>query len=287
MIRIISDQHQHFLQQADAFRRSESFCDVVIYVERQTFRAHRLVLACASRVFAQQFGQGDSCSPVHFTLEHFSPRTFQQVLEFTYTQTTEVSLDDLHQLLTAAQLLDMPALEEQCRKQLDRHRVMDEAKSQETSSAKAEHEEKVHEEKLKEASFPQKETNNSSVEDVHPPCTRKKPHLLLRPVSTSSYASPWTFPANVWNPVSAWRQMAENYSDLMAAQASVVHPLTFSAPHVLPLLGPRFQPSAHSSVISYSGFCPPQNLYPRSAGRRGMVKQGLKRRSPTQTSDRR
>lgn len=118
MIRINNTQYFHFLQQADALRRSGSLCDAIISVKSQTFRAHRLVLACASRRLAQQLAQADIDSPVHCTLEYFSPRTFQQVLDFTYTQTLEVSVDDLHLLLRAAQLLEMQPLEDQCQKQL-------------------------------------------------------------------------------------------------------------------------------------------------------------------------
>ncbi|KAM3873386.1 zinc finger and BTB domain-containing protein 8A [Diretmus argenteus] len=119
MIRINNTQYFHFLKQADNLRRSGSLCDAIISVENETFRAHRLVLACASRRLAQQLTQADTDSPVHCTLELFSPHTFQQVLDFTYTQTLEVPVDDLHLLLRAAQLLEMQHLEEQCRRQLD------------------------------------------------------------------------------------------------------------------------------------------------------------------------
>uniref|UniRef100_A0A3B4G1H7 BTB domain-containing protein n=2 Tax=Haplochromini TaxID=319058 RepID=A0A3B4G1H7_9CICH len=119
MIRINNTQYFHFLEQADALRRSGSLCDAIISVKSQTFRAHRLVLACASRTLAQQLARGDIDSPVCCTLEYFSPHTFQQVLDFTYTQALEVSVDDLQLLLKAAQLLEMQPLEDQCRKQLD------------------------------------------------------------------------------------------------------------------------------------------------------------------------
>uniref|UniRef100_A0A3Q1I012 Zinc finger and BTB domain containing 32 n=1 Tax=Anabas testudineus TaxID=64144 RepID=A0A3Q1I012_ANATE len=125
---------------ADTLRRSGSLCDAIISVKSQTFRAHRLVLACASRRLAQQLAQGDSDSPVHCTLEYFSPHTFQQVLDFTYTQALEVSVDDLHLLLRAAQLLEMQPLEDQCQKQLDtlNHRATAGDKRSEVTDVKEE-----------------------------------------------------------------------------------------------------------------------------------------------------
>uniref|UniRef100_A0A3P8V7J8 Zinc finger and BTB domain containing 32 n=1 Tax=Cynoglossus semilaevis TaxID=244447 RepID=A0A3P8V7J8_CYNSE len=111
--------YPHFLEQADALRRSGTLCDVIISVKSHTFKAHRLVLACASRRLAQQLSKDDIDSPSCCTLEHFSPHTFQQILDFTYNHTLEVPEEDLCLLLRAAQLLDMQLLADQCRKQLD------------------------------------------------------------------------------------------------------------------------------------------------------------------------
>ncbi|XP_062278453.1 zinc finger and BTB domain-containing protein 16-like [Scomber scombrus] len=160
MIRINNTQYFHFLQQADALRRSGLFCDAVITVKSQIFRAHRLVLACASRTLAQQLAQGDADSPVHCTLEYFLPRTFQQVLDFTYTQTLEVSEDDLHLLLKAAQLLEMQPLEDQCRKQLNTLDCREAAKRREITDVKKEKEsaeETDQKEKPQQSTIPKKE----------------------------------------------------------------------------------------------------------------------------------
>ncbi|TDH11979.1 hypothetical protein EPR50_G00066280 [Perca flavescens] len=254
MIRINNTQYFHFLQQADALRRSGSLCDAIISVKSQTFRAHRLVLACASRRLAQQLAQADIDSPVHCTLEYLSPHTFQQVLDFTYTQTLEVSVHDLHLLLTAAQLLEMQPLEDQCRKQLGNlhYRAREEGKTREIICVKDEKEESaendqkqkespVQEEKLKEKPSPVEEASNCIVmENLSPsdpdeksnsqPSPRKKPKLspvsatshnrdsvFTRPASSSSsFSSPWT---NMWSSVNTLRRLA-NYSSLIAT-----HPL--------------------------------------------------------------
>ncbi|XP_047453638.1 zinc finger and BTB domain-containing protein 16 isoform X2 [Mugil cephalus] len=258
MIRIINTQYFHFLQQADTFRRSGLLCDAIISVKNQTFRAHRLVLACASRTLAQQLAQGDTDSPVHCTLEYFSPHTFQQILDFTYAQALEVSVDDLGLLLRAAQLLEMQPLEDQCRKQLDTLvcEVREEDQSEETLDIKAEKEcaeEKdqkqkrspVHDEKLQKAASPEEKGRVSVAAEIlspsdppknhnSPPSPRRKPRLspvsaafynrdsvITKPsTSTSSFSSPWTFSTNMWDSVSTLRRIAENYSNLIAT-----HPL--------------------------------------------------------------
>ncbi|XP_039972931.1 zinc finger and BTB domain-containing protein 16-A [Xiphias gladius] len=256
MIRINNTQYFHFLQQADALRRSGSLCDAIISVKSHTFRAHRLVLACASRRLAQQLAQVDTDSPAHCTLEYFSPRTFQQVLDFTYTQALEVSVEDLYLLLRAAQLLEMQQLEDQCRKQLDTldYRAREEDTRGEITDVKKEKEcaketdqkkkgSPVDEEKLQETSSTREEASNSTVmENLSPPDSvknhsislspRKKPRLtslsstpynrnsvITRPGSSiSSFSSPWPFPTNMWNSMTTLTRIAENYSNLIAAR---------------------------------------------------------------------
>ncbi|KAM8735144.1 uncharacterized protein zbtb32 [Acanthopagrus schlegelii] len=256
MVRINNTQYFNFLEQADALRRSGSLCDAIISVKSQTFRAHRLVLACASRRLAEQLALGDIDSPVQCTLEYFSPRTFQQVLEFTYTQTLEVSVDDLHLLLKAAQLLEMQLLEDQCRKQLDNlrsgageedaRREMTGVKEEKDSAEQIGQRQKgspIREVKFRETSPLVDEANDSIVSEnvspsdpakTHnsPPSPRKKARLppaatppynresvITRPAnSSSSFSSPWTFPPHMWNSVNALRRIAADYSNLVAAR---------------------------------------------------------------------
>uniref|UniRef100_A0A673ALI0 Zinc finger and BTB domain containing 32 n=1 Tax=Sphaeramia orbicularis TaxID=375764 RepID=A0A673ALI0_9TELE len=277
MIRINNTQYFHFLQQADALRRSGSLCDATISVKSQTFRAHRLVLACASRTLAQQLSQGDIDSPVHCTLEYFSPHTFQQVLDFTYTQALEVSADDLHHLLHAAQLLEMQPLEDQCRKQLDtlnyRHKQDDsirentDGKEPKESAKGRDHSQNrnlVQDEALQKAT-PSTEKDHSSPQSPRKkyrpsdmaatPCNRDS--VISRPVSSSSsVSSPWSFPTTMWNSVSTLRRIAENYSNLIAShplqspnQTTVAYPFPFSTHHMFPLLPSPFQ--SHHTFICF------------------------------------
>lgn len=314
MIRLNNTQYFHFLQQADALRRSGTLCDAIISVKSQTFRAHRLVLACASRMLAQQLAQGDIDSPVHCTLEYFSPRTFQQVLDFTYTQALEVSTGDLRLLLRAAQLLEMQLLEDQCRKQLDAldYRAGEEDEGGENTDVKEEKEEKVqkqspfHEGKLQETCSPVKKAH-TAIENLpqnNPQSPRKMPRksptlhnrdsVISRPTtSSSSFSPPWTFSANMWESVSTLRRIAQNYSNLIAArplqspnQSSVAYPFSVSTPYMFPLLSPHFQTPGQNSATDYLGFHPryTQSLHARSTRMGSMKRKKPNQRAFTGTS---
>lgn len=260
MIRINNTQYFHFLQQADVLRRSGSLCDAIISVQSETFRAHRLVLACASRALAQHLAKGDADSPAHCTLEYFSPHTFKQVLDFTYTQVLEVPVKDLQELLRAAQLLEMKLLEDQCRRHLG---CLEATENENEDAVDLTEEKKSFEDKdqkqkgrlvfdiLKKTSSPlAKSSVGMVVEHVSPaepidvPNNQKSPRIktrlspisaalcnrdsvITRPnTSSSSFSSAWTLPTNVWdsgNHLNTLRRIAENYSNFIAT-----HPLSSS-----------------------------------------------------------
>uniref|UniRef100_A0A8C6NJU1 BTB domain-containing protein n=1 Tax=Nothobranchius furzeri TaxID=105023 RepID=A0A8C6NJU1_NOTFU len=192
MIQINNTQYFHFLQQANALRRSGVLCDAFISVQSQTFRAHRLVLACASRTLAQQLAQGgDIDSP--------------QVLDFTYTQALEVSVKDLHLLLKAAQLLEMQMLADQCRKQLEILETRGEDQTEEREDVKEFKDQKlkqnlIHEDKIQDAS-PPVEKAGVDPPDVDSPnannllkSPRKKPRLSPISATLCSKDSVFTRP---------------------------------------------------------------------------------------------
>ncbi|XP_023186087.1 zinc finger and BTB domain-containing protein 32 isoform X2 [Xiphophorus maculatus] len=262
MIRINNTQYYHFLQQADVLRQSGSFCDAIISVQSQTFRAHRLVLACASRALAQHLAKSNADSPAHCTLEYFSPHTFQQVLDFTYTQALEVPVKDLQQLLRAAQVLEMQLLEDQCRKQLDSLKAREKDKNGEAVDLTEEDksvEEKdqkqkgrpVPEDKVQKTSSPVEKPsiaigmeNVSIADSTDIPTNQKSPKrkaklspmsatpfnrdsVITRPnTSGSSFSSAWAFPTNMWdngNHLNTLMRIAGNYSNFFAS-----HPLPSS-----------------------------------------------------------
>ncbi|KAM4568451.1 uncharacterized protein zbtb32 isoform 2-T2 [Fundulus diaphanus] len=280
MIRINNTQYFHFLQQADALRQSGTFCDAIISVQSETFRAHRLVLACASRALAQHLARGDADSPALCTLEYFSPRTFKQVLDFTYKQALEVPVKDLQQLLRAAQLLEMRLLEDQCRKHLDCLEVREEKEKEDTVDLTGE-KNSVDEEDQKQKGRPviegkvQRKSSPvdkssvgivmesvSPVESTDAQNNQKSPRrkarfsptsaalcnrdsVISRPhTSSHSFSSAWAWPTNLWdsgNHINTLRRITENYSNIFAA-----HPLPSSNPtsvvYPFPLSSPRMFP---------------------------------------------
>ncbi|XP_051535642.1 zinc finger and BTB domain-containing protein 16-A-like [Myxocyprinus asiaticus] len=110
------------LQKANQMRLSGTLCDVVIMVDSQEFHAHRTVLACASKMFEILFHRNSQ----HYTLDFLSPKTFQQILEYAYTATLQAKLEDLDDLLYAAEILEIEYLEEQCLKILETIQVTEE-----------------------------------------------------------------------------------------------------------------------------------------------------------------
>nr|XP_057940594.1 zinc finger and BTB domain-containing protein 16-A [Doryrhamphus excisus] len=245
MIRLNNTQYFHFLHRADALRRSGSLCDAVISVNNQTFRAHRLVLACASTKLAQTLDREEADRQVHCTLEDLSPRTFQQVLDFAYMQTLEVSVDDLQRLLKAAQMLEMQALEEECQHHLDIKLLKMNEERQRLGQKTNGHEEVDEKKKRSE-----EDKLQVSTEDLKSESTFSRDSVITSSVSTMMSSSPWTFPRHMWSSVSTLRCIAENYSNFIAAQPTAAHKVTLSSPHVLHSQGPRYPKTAtaHCSV---------------------------------------
>lgn len=103
------------LQKANQMRLAGILCDVVILVDSQEFHAHRTVLACTSKMFEILFHRNSQ----HYTLDFLSPKTFQQILEYAYTATLQAKVEDLDDLLYAAEILEIEYLEEQCLKILE------------------------------------------------------------------------------------------------------------------------------------------------------------------------
>uniref|UniRef100_A0AAV2J4C3 Uncharacterized protein n=1 Tax=Knipowitschia caucasica TaxID=637954 RepID=A0AAV2J4C3_KNICA len=110
------------LHKANQMRLAGTLCDVVITVDTQEFHAHRTVLACTSKMFEILFHR----SSQHYTLDFLSPKTFQQILEYAYTATLQAKVEDLDDLLYAAEILEIEYLEEQCLKILETIQSSDE-----------------------------------------------------------------------------------------------------------------------------------------------------------------
>ncbi|GCC43903.1 hypothetical protein chiPu_0027856 [Chiloscyllium punctatum] len=95
------------LRQANRLRLEGTLCDVVISVERQEYRAHSLVLACASRTLEEMFRSRSG----RYSLDFLGSQTFERILEYAYTERLEVRPEELGELRHAATLLAMDGLE--------------------------------------------------------------------------------------------------------------------------------------------------------------------------------
>ncbi|XP_064424825.1 zinc finger and BTB domain-containing protein 16-A isoform X2 [Latimeria chalumnae] len=116
MIQLQNTNHPTaLLHKANQMRLAGTLCDVVILVDSQEFHAHRTVLACTSKMFEILFHRNSQ----HYTLDFLSPKTFQQILEYAYTATLQAKVEDLDDLLYAAEILEIEYLEEQCLKILE------------------------------------------------------------------------------------------------------------------------------------------------------------------------
>ncbi|XP_061918219.1 zinc finger and BTB domain-containing protein 16-A [Entelurus aequoreus] len=269
MIRLNNTQFFHFLHRADALRRSGSLCDAVITVNHHTFRAHRLVLACASTRLARKLDQEETDHQVQCTLEDISPRTFQQVLDFVYMQTLEVSVDDLRRLLAAARTLEMWPLEEECQHHLDALLRETEEEGQRLQKGRGSHDEADVKKKRREEDKLQDERKKSAT-------TLSRDSVITSSVSHMMPSSSWTFPSHMWSSVSTLRRIAENYSNFIAAQPSAAHAITLPD-HVIHMQDPRYTnaAAAHCSAVASLHARYTQHHYTASAGMASSTKQEL------------
>ncbi len=123
MIQLQNPNHPNaLLHKANQMRLAGTLCDVVIMVDSQEFHAHRTVMACTSKMFEILFHRNSQ----HYTLDFLSPKTFQQILEYAYTATLQAKVEDLDDLLYAAEILEIEYLEEQCLKILETIQSSDE-----------------------------------------------------------------------------------------------------------------------------------------------------------------
>nr|XP_023681840.1 zinc finger and BTB domain-containing protein 16-A-like isoform X1 [Paramormyrops kingsleyae] len=123
VVRLQNPSHPSaLLRKADQMRQAGTLCDVVIVVDSQEFHAHRTVLACTSKMFEILFHRYSQ----KYTLDFLSPKTFQQILEYAYTASLQARIEDLDDLLYAAEILEIEYLEEQCLKILENIQTSDE-----------------------------------------------------------------------------------------------------------------------------------------------------------------
>lgn len=106
--KLLKDYKELFQQQED--------CDVIIKVQGQEFRAHRIILKARSPVFASTFriDMKEKATGV-VDVEDCDPSTFSDFLSFLYCGELEkFSEDNVFSLFTAADKYDVPDLRSMC-----------------------------------------------------------------------------------------------------------------------------------------------------------------------------
>ncbi|CAL8286707.1 unnamed protein product [Merluccius merluccius] len=275
MIRIKNPQPCHLR------RHAGSPCDVMFSVEGQSFCAHRLVLAGASPALAPGLLRD---GPLHYTLDLCSPRTFQQVLDFSYGRAVVLPRGELGALRSAAARLGMRLLEEL----LDglEYRAMEMRRAPEEIEGSP-----APDETTQRNLSPEEEEEQTSCPPTAPPHHSDTPQgqtsappskkRVLTPSAPSTRDSVIraSAPCPAWASASYWphmalRLMAQRYSNLVA-----VHP-----PPPPPHLGPHGEDrSPRTPVLHSVDWSPvrPQGLSGGSPDLEEIVRQDRRtRKSP-------
>lgn len=122
---IFTDSHaKSILGTMNNLRKTDTLCDVVLSVQEQKFPAHRIVLAACSDYFCAMFtNEMWERDQAEITLHEISASVMEVLLDFVYTETVNVSVENVQELLPAACLLQLTGVREACcqflEKQLD------------------------------------------------------------------------------------------------------------------------------------------------------------------------
>ncbi|XP_035287204.1 zinc finger and BTB domain-containing protein 16 isoform X2 [Anguilla anguilla] len=271
------------LRRAGELRRSGAFCDAVVVVDGQAFRAHSLVLACASRELERRLtvaeddrdhddrrdhddhrdhhdDHHDHHDDRHdhrrrCTIDALSAHAFRQVLDYAYAEVLEVPVADLPGLAEAARALGMEELGRQCLAWLERadpgpgagHRGR-------RSSGSA-----GGEPQSSEASPGSTDLEGPGSPPHDSPRSREpKPDETLRRVSVIASAAPHLpAPSPTRPPKLGWGAgMSPSTTDfsirtLQSSQPLLAYSFPFSTP-VYPLFPPQTLPQVHDSIFSYA-----------------------------------
>lgn len=93
--------------------------DLVLVPQRSVFPAHKGVLAAYSQFFHSLFTQNKQLQRVELSLEALAPSGLQQILNFIYTSKLLVNAANVHEVLSAASLLQMADIAASCQELLD------------------------------------------------------------------------------------------------------------------------------------------------------------------------
>ncbi|XP_030630653.1 actin-binding protein IPP [Chanos chanos] len=104
-----SEQHaQLLLAQMNKMRLRADFCDVRLLVGGRVFNVHRLVLAASGPYFAALFsGAMSEAREEEVRIAGVEADIFEMLLEFIYTGTIDVTVDNVQEVMVAADMLQL------------------------------------------------------------------------------------------------------------------------------------------------------------------------------------
>ncbi|XP_072295492.1 zinc finger and BTB domain-containing protein 37 [Eucyclogobius newberryi] len=108
----IPDFSNSVLTHLNQLRVQGRLCDIVVHVQGQSFRAHKVVLAASSPYFRDHMSLSQM-STVSLTVIR-NPCVFEQLLSFCYTGRLCLQLADIISYLTAASFLQMQHIIDRC-----------------------------------------------------------------------------------------------------------------------------------------------------------------------------
>ena len=108
--------HQHSaFQVMDDLRRKEELCDIILCVEDQVFNAHKVVLAGCSPYLRAMFTNGMlETMRNHIEIHGIDPIAMEIILDFMYTGTIEITVENVQIVLSGASMLNMASLRNVC-----------------------------------------------------------------------------------------------------------------------------------------------------------------------------
>ena len=108
--------HTHSaFQVMDDLRRKEELCDIILCVEDQVFNAHKVVLAGCSPYLRAMFTNGMlETMQSHIEIHGIDPIAMEIILDFMYTGTIEITVENVQIVLSGASMLNMASLRNVC-----------------------------------------------------------------------------------------------------------------------------------------------------------------------------
>ncbi len=109
-------QHSHLvLTQLNIQRHYGVFCDVVLRIDKYDFKAHKCVLAAGCpKLQTMLYSIRSECGIDILALKDLPINGFKYILEFLYTGTLEIKDAHLHEIVSAAQYLEVRDVEKAC-----------------------------------------------------------------------------------------------------------------------------------------------------------------------------